>query len=37
MTKLQADAFVTIDESLARRAQGIVPVAPLEALTVADL
>ncbi len=33
VTKLQADALVTIDDSLARSAAGIVPLAPLEALT----
>ncbi len=32
VVRLQADALVTIDESLARRARGIVPVAPLEVL-----
>jgi predicted nucleic acid-binding protein len=32
VTNLQADALVTIDDSLARRADGIVPLAPLEAL-----
>jgi hypothetical protein len=30
--RLQADALVAIDDSLARRAQGIVPFASLEAL-----
>jgi predicted nucleic acid-binding protein len=33
VTRLQADALVTIDEALARRADGIVPVAPLDALS----
>jgi predicted nucleic acid-binding protein len=33
VTKLQADALVTVDEELARKAEGIVPVQPLEALT----
>ncbi|MFF7312843.1 hypothetical protein [Streptomyces sp. NPDC008137] len=33
VTRLQADALVTIDEALARRADGIVPVASLDALT----
>ncbi|MHB8458571.1 MAG: hypothetical protein ACYDAK_06530 [Candidatus Limnocylindrales bacterium] len=32
VTRLQADALITIDESLARRADGIVAVAPLDAL-----
>jgi predicted nucleic acid-binding protein len=34
VTRLQADALVTIDASLARRAQGIVPLASLDALSV---
>jgi predicted nucleic acid-binding protein len=33
VTQLQADALITIDESRARRADGIVPVASLDALT----
>jgi predicted nucleic acid-binding protein len=33
VAKLQADALVTVDEELARKAEGIVPVQPLEALT----
>ena len=33
VTKLQADAFVTVDEEMARKAEGIVPLAPIEALT----
>ena len=33
VTKLQADALVTVDEELARKAEGIVPVQPLQALT----
>ena len=33
VTKLQADAFVTIDAAMAARAAPIVPVAPLSALT----
>jgi predicted nucleic acid-binding protein len=33
VTKLQADALVTVDAALAARAAGIVPVAPLTALT----
>jgi predicted nucleic acid-binding protein len=36
VARLQADALVTVDEELAAKADGIVPVAPLEALTVAD-
>ncbi len=32
LTQLQADAFVTLDADLARRVQGIVPTAPIEAL-----
>jgi predicted nucleic acid-binding protein len=35
VTKLQADALVTIDSSLAAKADGIVPLAPIEALTSA--
>jgi hypothetical protein len=30
---LQADALVTIDDALARSAQGVVPLASLDALT----
>jgi predicted nucleic acid-binding protein len=33
VAKLQADALVTVDEELARKAEGIVPVQPLEALS----
>jgi predicted nucleic acid-binding protein len=33
VTQLQADALITIDDSLARRAEGIVPLASLDALT----
>jgi predicted nucleic acid-binding protein len=33
VANLQADALVTVDEELARKAEGIVPVQPLEALT----
>ena len=33
VTKLQADALVTIDQALAAKAAGIVPVAPVAALT----
>jgi predicted nucleic acid-binding protein len=32
LTKLQADAFVTLDEDLARRVEGIVPTAAIGAL-----
>jgi predicted nucleic acid-binding protein len=32
LTRLQADAFVTLDAELARRAEGIVPTATIEAL-----
>jgi len=32
LTKLQADAFVTLDAELARRVEGIVPTAKVEAL-----
>jgi predicted nucleic acid-binding protein len=35
LTQLQADAFVTLDADLARRVQGIVPVATIEALRTA--
>jgi predicted nucleic acid-binding protein len=35
LTKLQGDALVTLDERLARRLDGIVPVATFEALTAA--
>ncbi|MDQ6656805.1 MAG: type II toxin-antitoxin system VapC family toxin [Actinomycetota bacterium] len=33
VTTLQADALVTVDSVLASKAQGLVPLAPLEALT----
>ena len=33
LTKLQADAFVTLDEQLARGVEGIVATAPIEALS----
>ena len=33
VTQLQADALITIDAALANRAAGIVPLAPLDALT----
>jgi predicted nucleic acid-binding protein len=33
VARLQADALVTVDEEMARRAEGIVPLAPVEALT----
>jgi predicted nucleic acid-binding protein len=32
VTKLQADALISVDRALAKRAEGIVPLAPLEAL-----
>jgi len=32
LTKLQADAFVTLNEDLARRAEGVVATAPIDAL-----
>ena len=35
VTRLQADALVTINETLTRRAEGIVPLAPFEALSSA--
>jgi predicted nucleic acid-binding protein len=35
LTKLQADAFVTLDAELARRVEGIVPTATIEALLTA--
>ncbi len=35
VTRLQADALVTVDETLVRRADGIVPMASLDALTSA--
>jgi predicted nucleic acid-binding protein len=33
VARLQADALVTVDEAMAARAEGIVPLAPVEALT----
>jgi predicted nucleic acid-binding protein len=33
LTQLQADAFVTLDKKLARRVEGIVDTAPIDALT----
>ena len=33
LTKLQADAFVTLDAELARRVEGVVPTAPIDALS----
>jgi indolepyruvate ferredoxin oxidoreductase alpha subunit len=33
LTKLQADAFVTLDADLGRQVEGVVPTAPIEALT----
>ena len=35
LTQLQADAFVTLDAELARRGEGIVPTATVEALRTA--
>ena len=35
LTQLQADAFVTLDAELARRVEGIVPTATIEALLTA--
>jgi len=32
LTRLQADALVTLDAELARRVDGIVPTAPIDAL-----
>jgi indolepyruvate ferredoxin oxidoreductase alpha subunit len=32
LTQLQADAFVTLDEEMARSLEGVVPLAPMEAL-----
>ena len=34
LTQLQADAFVTLDAELARRVEGVVPTATIEALRV---
>jgi len=34
VTRLQADALVTVNPALAAKAKGVVPLAPLEALTV---
>ena len=33
LTKLQGDAFVTLDAELARRAEGVVPLAPIDAVS----
>ena len=33
LTQLQADAFVTLDADLARRVEGVVPTASVDALT----
>jgi predicted nucleic acid-binding protein len=33
VTRLQADALVTVDPALAAKAEGVVPLAPVEALT----
>jgi predicted nucleic acid-binding protein len=35
LTQLQADAFVTLDSELARRVEGVVPTATIEALRTA--
>ena len=35
LTQLQADAFVTLDAELARRLEGIVPTATIQALQTA--
>jgi predicted nucleic acid-binding protein len=35
LTQLQADAFVTLDAELARRVEGIIPTAPIDALRTA--
>ena len=35
LTRLQADALVTLDDELARRVEGIVATAPIDALTAA--
>jgi predicted nucleic acid-binding protein len=35
LTQLQADAFVTLDAELARRVDGVVPIAPIGALRTA--
>jgi predicted nucleic acid-binding protein len=35
LTQLQADAFVTLDADLARRVEGVVPTATIEALRTA--
>ncbi len=35
LTQLQADAFVTLDAELARRVEGIVPTATIDALQTA--
>ena len=35
LTQLQADAFVTLDSKLARRVEGVVPTATIEALRTA--
>lgn len=32
VTRLQADAFITVDPGMLAKAKGVVPVAPLEAL-----
>ena len=36
IASLQADALVTVDRGLAARADGVIPIAPVEALSVAE-
>jgi predicted nucleic acid-binding protein len=36
VTRLQADALVTVDPSLSAKAEGLVPLAPLGALSTDD-
>jgi len=36
LTQLQADAFVTLDVDLARRVEGVVPIATIDALQTAE-
>lgn len=36
VTRLQADALATVDEAMAARAAGIVPVVPFDALLIGD-
>jgi predicted nucleic acid-binding protein len=37
VTKLQADALVTVDPEMAKKAEGLVPLAPVSALSDEDL